>query len=103
MYTVPVRVVSVTGAVIEGEYQSVSDIATLDQLANKAFDEDSPILLEIESWNRDPANFYSPLEYRNTAFYKIHPAPSDSQIRTVKTAPSKFQKEAFGLLAMHRY
>jgi len=103
VYTVPVRVASITGVVIEGEYLAVNDVETLEQFAIKAYEEESPILLEIESWNRDPSSFYNPLEYRSTAFYKINPLPSDNQIRTVKTAPSKFQKEAFSQLAMHRY
>jgi len=103
VYTVPVRVASVTGVVIDGEYQAVKDIATLDQLADKAYEGDSPMLIEIESWNRDPSSFYNPLEYHSTAFYKINPTPSDSQTKTVKLAPSKHQKEAFGLMAMHRY
>ncbi len=103
VYTVPVRVTSVTGVVIEGEYQAVTDIETLDQFATKAYEEDSPILLEIESWNRDPSNFYSPLEFHTTAFYKINPTPSDSQVKTEKTARNKFQKNPLGQLAMHRY
>jgi S1-C subfamily serine protease len=97
-----ISVNTVTGVVIEGEYNPVSDIPTLEQLANKAYDNDLPILLEIESWYRDPSNFYSELEYATTAFHKIQPAPSVQQTKAVNTRPNNYHHEASELKAEHR-
>ena len=101
MIPVQISVNTVTGVVIEGEYNPVSDIPTLEQFVSKAYDNKLPILLEIESWYRDPANFYSPLEYTTTVFHKVQPAPSAQQVKAVNARPANFRNEVSELKARH--
>lgn len=101
MIPVQISVNTVTGVVIEGEYNPVADIPTLEQLASEAYDNELPILLEIESWFRDPTNFYSSLEYTTTAFHKIQPAPSVLQTKAVNAKPANPQNEPSELKARH--
>jgi len=79
MVSLQISVNTVTGVVINGEYKSVADIPTLENFASEAYNNKLPILLEIESWYRDPKSYYAPLEYSTTAFYKI---PHQARIRS---------------------
>jgi S1-C subfamily serine protease len=101
MIPVQITVNTVTGVVIEGEYNPVADIPTLEQLVSKAYDDKLPILLEIESWYRDPSNFYNALEYNTTAFHMIQPAPSAQQVKATNTRPTEFHHDASELKAKH--
>jgi S1-C subfamily serine protease len=98
MIPIQISVNTVTGVVIEGEYNPVADIPTLEQFANKAYDNKLPILLEIESWYRDPSNIFNPLEYTTTAFHKILPTPSADQ-KTMKGLPANLHHEVSELKA----
>jgi hypothetical protein len=95
MASVQVTVNTVTGVVIKGEYQPVEDLTTLKQFATQAYDNKLPLLLEIESWYRDPRYFYMPLEYNTTAFYKIQPAPSDTAAYELDVSPHLWQSDDF--------
>ena len=103
MKMVPLQIVvnSITGVVIEGVYKPVADIPTLEKYANEAYNNQLPILLEIESWYRDPKSYYSPLQYNTTAFHKILPTPSEIQSKAANAMPTNWQREAFALKAMH--
>ena len=102
MASVQVTVNTVTGVVIKGEYKPVEDLSTLAQLATKAYDNKLPLLLEIESWYRDPRYFYMPLEYNTTAFYKILPAPSDTAAYELDASPHLWQNDDFELEVSYR-
>jgi hypothetical protein len=102
MASVQVTVNTVTGVVIKGEYKPVDDLTTLARLAMKAYDKKLPLLLEIESWYRDPRYFYMPLEYNTTAFYKILPAPSDTAAYELKVSPHLWQNDDFELEVSYR-
>jgi serine protease Do len=67
---------AVTGVVIDGAYSPVKTIAALDEYAQKAYQIGSPLLLEIETWRRDPQNLRAPLAQITTAFYRVMPSPS---------------------------
>jgi len=101
MIPVQISVNTVTGVVIEGEYNPVADIPTLEQFASKAYDNKLPILLEIESWYRDPANFFNPLEYSTTAFHKVQPMPSVNETKGLNAKPANLQNEGSELMARH--
>ncbi|MDH3716103.1 MAG: hypothetical protein OET44_19910, partial [Gammaproteobacteria bacterium] len=67
---------TVTGVVIDGEYSPVRTIETLNEFARNAYQIGSPLLLEIETWRRDPQNLRAPLAQITTAFYRVMPSPS---------------------------
>ncbi len=67
---------TVTGVVIDGKYSPVDTIEALDGFAKNAFQIGSPLLLEIETWRRNPQNWRAPLGHITTAFYRVMPAPS---------------------------
>jgi hypothetical protein len=102
MASVQVTVNTVTGVVIKGEYKPVADLTTLKQLAIQAYDNKLPLLLEIESWYRDPRYIYMPLEYNTTAFYKILPMPSDDIAYQLITSPIHWQNDDFELEVLYR-
>jgi len=102
MVSLQISVNTVTGVVIKGEYKSVADISTLENLASEAYSKRLPILLEIESWYRDPKSFYSPLEYSTTAFHKILPTPSEKLAKETNSLPTRIEDDAYTLEARHR-
>jgi hypothetical protein len=102
MASFQVTVNTVTGVVFKGEYKPVADLTTLKQFAIQAYDKKLPILLEIESWYRDPRNFYMPLEYSTTAFYKILPTPSDDTAYQLIASPINWQNDDFELEVLYR-
>ncbi|MDH3451950.1 MAG: trypsin-like peptidase domain-containing protein [Gammaproteobacteria bacterium] len=67
---------SVTGVVIDGAYSPVGTIEALNELARSAYQIGSPLLLEIETWRRNPQNLHAPLAHITTAFYRVMPSPS---------------------------
>ena len=73
---IQLTVKTITGAVLEGKYQPITDIAELDHIADKAYKAKQAILLEIENWQRDPNNLNAPLKRSTSAFYRIVPSPS---------------------------
>ncbi len=100
---VQLSVNSVTGVVIKGEYKPVDDIPTLEKLASQAYEKKLPLLLEIETWQRDPKYFYRPLEYSITAFYKIMPTPSDGYANTMAVSSGDYRGEDFELEVLHAF
>jgi len=103
MIPVQISVNTITGVVIEGEYNPVADIPALEQFASKAYDNKLPILLEIESWYRDPTKFYQPLEYSTTAFHMIQPTPSNNPVQAVKRLPENLPNDASELKARQHF
>lgn len=77
---IQLNVRTVTGTVLKGRYQAVSDISSLNAIAEEAHQLESPLLLEIESWGRNPADINEPLHHSTTAFYRIMPTLSPDQI-----------------------
>ena len=67
---------TITGVVINGEYSAVHDIDRLNRYAETAYHLNAPLLLEIETWRRDPENIRGPLQHITTAFYRVMPRPS---------------------------
>ncbi len=92
-----ITVNSITGVVTEGVYQPVADIPTLEKLVSEAYNNHLPILLEIESWYRNPTNFFAPLEYNTTAFHKILPTPTKNQSHEAAALPASMQSKASSL------
>jgi S1-C subfamily serine protease len=65
---------TITGAVYDGEYFPVSSPDEMEQLAEKAYKETSPLLLEIQVWARkNPMDLEASLDHLGTAFYKVVP------------------------------
>ena len=65
---------TITGAVYGGEYFPVSSPGEMEQLAEKAYKETSPLLLEIQVWARkNPMDLDASLDHLGTAFYKVVP------------------------------
>ena len=102
MTPVQISVNTVTGVVIEGEYKPVTDISALDKFASEAYGSELPLLLEIESWQRDPNYFFMPLQYSTTAFYKIMPAPRDEVIYELSVSPASLRGEDFEIEVLYR-
>jgi S1-C subfamily serine protease len=100
----PVQIIvnTVTGVVIEGEYMPVGDVSTLDRFADEAYDNKLPLLLEIETWHRDPNYFFMPLEYNTTAFYKIIPTPRDEVVYEFSKSPASLRGEDFEIEVLYR-
>jgi serine protease Do len=74
MVSFQLDVKTITGAVYEGEYFPVSTPDEMEQLAQKAFKETSPLLLEIQIWARkNPMDLDASLDHLGTAFYKVLP------------------------------
>jgi len=101
MAPVQITVNTVTGVVIEGEYKPVADISTLDKFASEAYESKLPLLLEIEIWQRDPSNFYMPLEYSTTAFYKIMPSPRDDAVYEFFASPASIRGDDFEIEVLY--
>ena len=70
---------TITGAVLNGKYKPISDIPTLNEVAMEAYQSNNALLLEIESWGRNSNNIHQPLQRSTSAFYRVVPAPSESQ------------------------
>ena len=100
---IPLQIVvnSITGVVIEGVYKPVDDIPTLEKFASDAYKSHLPILLEIESWYRDPKNYYAPLEYNTTAFHKILPTPSEHQFNKASEPPTNMHSKVIAIRAKY--
>ncbi|MCK5363186.1 MAG: hypothetical protein KAR22_09470, partial [Gammaproteobacteria bacterium] len=74
MVSFQLDVKTITGAVYEGEYFPVSTPGEMEQLAQKASKETSPLLLEIQVWARkNPMDLDASLDHLGTAFYKVLP------------------------------
>ena len=74
MVSFQLDVKTITGAVYDGEYIPVSTPSDMEQLAEKAYAETSPLLLEIQLWARNnPMDLETPLDHLGTAFYKVVP------------------------------
>ena len=102
MTPVQITVNAVTGVVIKGEYRPVADISTLDKFASEAYDSKLPLLLEIEIWQRDPNNFFMPLEYSTTAFYKIMPSPRDDAVYEFFASPASIRGDDFEIEVLYQ-
>jgi hypothetical protein len=102
MVPVQITVNTVTGVVVEGEYIPIADIPTLDKIASQAYNDNLPLLLEIESWSRNSQKFFEPLAYSTTAFYKITPKPGASQVDTQKASTINQQDGDFEIEVMNR-
>jgi hypothetical protein len=65
---------TITGAVYGGEYFPVSSPDEMEKIAAKAYQETSPLLLEIQVWARkNPMDLEASLDHLGTAFYKVVP------------------------------
>jgi S1-C subfamily serine protease len=74
MVSFQLDVKTISGAVYDGEYFPVSTPDDMQQLAEKAYKETSPLLLEIQVWARkNPMDLETTLDYLGTAFYKVVP------------------------------
>lgn len=72
---------TITGAVYDGEYFPVSSPEEMEQLAEKAYNETSPLLLEIQVWARkNPMDLEASLDHLGTAFYKVMPSVTAAEI-----------------------
>ena len=102
---IPVQIIvkTVTGVVVEGEYIPIVDIPTLDKIASQAYDDRLPLLLEIESWVRDAKNYYKPLQYSTTAFYKITPKPGGNPVNAQKASAINSPGGDFEIDVMYRF
>lgn len=70
---------TISGAVYDGEYFPVSSPGDMEQLAAKAAEETSPLLLEIQVWARkNPMDLEATLDHLGTAFYKVMPTESSA-------------------------
>ncbi len=77
MVSFQLDVKTITGAVYDGEYIPVSTPEDMEQLAEKAYKETSPLLLEIQVWARkNPMDLEASLDHLGTAFYKVVPTVS---------------------------
>ena len=83
MLPVQVSVNTVTGVVINGQYEAVSDVVTLNKLAQKAYDINEPLLLEVENWHRPDQSMDKLLQYKTTVFYRVMPEPMNNQEQLV--------------------
>ena len=99
---VQITVNAITGVVIKGEYRPVTDVSTLDKFASEAYDSKLPLLLEIEIWQRDPNNFFMPLEYSTTAFYKIMPSPRDDAVYEFFASPASIRGDDFEIEVLYK-
>jgi len=98
---VQLSVRTVTGAVLEGKYQSISDIPSLDEVVSKAYESNHALLLEIESWSRNPSDINQPLQRSATAFYRIVPSPSEVEAGVDGIAPFNIHSDIAPGLASH--
>jgi S1-C subfamily serine protease len=74
MVSFQLDVKTITGAVYEGEYFPVSTPDEMEQIAERAYKETSPLLLEIQVWARkNPMDLEASLDHLGTAFYKVVP------------------------------
>lgn len=74
MVSFQLDVKTITGAVYGGEYYPVSTPDDMEKLAEKAYKETSPLLLEIQVWARkNPMDLETSLDHLGTAFYKVEP------------------------------
>ncbi len=66
---------TITGVVLEGQYHSVASVEAVNQLAKRAFEKSSALLLEIQYWKRrQPQQLNSELQYAMTAYYHLYPS-----------------------------
>jgi S1-C subfamily serine protease len=74
MVSFQLDVKTITGAVYGGEYYPVSTPDEMEALAERAYKETSPLLLEIQVWARkNPMDLEASLDHLGTAFYKVEP------------------------------
>jgi S1-C subfamily serine protease len=75
MVSFQLDVKTISGAVYDGEYIPVSTPEDMERLAEKAYKETSPLLLEIQVWARqNPMDLEASLDHLGTAFYKVVPS-----------------------------
>ncbi len=81
MVSFQLDVKTITGAVYDGEYFPVSTPDEMEQLAQKAYKETSPLLLEIQVWARkNPMDLEASLDHLGTAFYKVVPTETTAVV-----------------------
>lgn len=76
-YVIPylLDVKTISGVVVEGTYQPVETIASLNLIVGEAFSTAQPLLLEVQTWRRqDLRNPRLPLIHAETAFHLLQPA-----------------------------
>jgi catechol 2,3-dioxygenase-like lactoylglutathione lyase family enzyme len=99
---------TITGAVYGGEYYPVSTPDDMEKLAEKAYEETSPLLLEIQIWARkNPMDLDANLDHLGTAFYKVVPevtaaALPDGESGVIESADMKPQQPT-ETQAAHRF
>ncbi len=72
---------TISGAVYDGEYFPVSSPDDMEKLAAKAYEETSPLLLEIQVWARkNPMDLEASLDHLGTAFYKVMPSVTSADV-----------------------
>ena len=81
MVSFQLDVKTISGAVYDGEYFPVSTPDEMQQLAEKAYKDTSPLLLEIQVWARkNPMDLETTLDYLGTAFYKVVPTETTAAV-----------------------
>ena len=76
-FLIPVQldVKTITGVVYHGTYEPVLTATDLDKFGAIAAENQTPILLEIETWARsNPLQFDTPLERRRTTYHTLVPS-----------------------------
>ena len=75
MLPIQLEVKTLTGVALKGKHHHVDSIQKLQDLAAKAFLENLPLLLEIETWGRkNLLKFDEPIERQKTSFHVVQPA-----------------------------
>ena len=88
MVSFQLDVKTITGAVYDGEYIPVSSPEEAERIAEKAFRETSPLLLEIQVWARkNPMDLETSLDHLGTAFYKVVPSRTAASDPVVEDNP----------------
>lgn len=72
---IQLSVKTITGLVLDGTYHDVKSVELVEQLAAHAFESNTPLLLEVETWGRkSPLQFNEPMRRLQTTFHTIMPA-----------------------------
>jgi S1-C subfamily serine protease len=88
MVSFQLDVKTISGAVYDGEYIPVTTPEEMEQIAEKAFEETSPLLLEIQVWARkNPMDLETTLDHLGTAFYKVVPSVSSAVSPSIDDNP----------------
>jgi S1-C subfamily serine protease len=81
-YVIPylIDVKTVTGIAYEGKFHSINSVDEIEQFAARAYQDELPLLLEIELWSRpNPRNLAASLELAGTEFFKLMPKRADDE------------------------